>query len=86
MYPEDQAISLLRAEQRGVDVSIEMLTSVFKHARPVHAPNFDPMTRQPQLEDEALTKLDDYRASIEREVKRLLRKRQIEADEFRGKL
>ena len=76
MRPEDQAIILLRAEQRGVEISMEMLASVFRHARPVHAENFDPMTRAPQLEDEAMTKLDDYKASIEREIKRLLRKRE----------
>lgn len=76
MRPEDHAVTLLRAEQRGVELSMEMLASVFKFARPVHAENFDPMTRQPQLEDEAMTKLDDYRASIEREIKRLLRKRE----------
>ena len=76
MQPEDQAIHLLRAEQRGVELSMEMLSSVFRHARPVHAPNFDPMTRAPQLEDEAMTKLDDYKASIEREIKRLRMKRE----------
>lgn len=75
MQPEDHAITLLRAEQRGVELSMEMLVSVFRHARPVHAANFDPMTRAPQLEDEAMTKLDDYKASIEREIKRLQRKR-----------
>ena len=76
MRPEDTAITLLRAEQRGVEISMQMLGHVFKHARPVHAENFDPMTRQPQLEDEAMTKLDDYKASIEREIKQLLRKRE----------
>ena len=76
MHPSDQAIHLLRAEQRGVEVSMAKLKEVFRHARPIHAENFDPGTRQPQLEDEAYTKLDDYRASIEREIKRLMRKRQ----------
>ena len=76
MQPEDHAITLLRAEQRGVELSMEMLASVFRFARPVHAENFDPMTRAPQLEDEAMTKLDDYKASIEREIKRLRMKRE----------
>lgn len=76
MQPDSQAINLLRAEQRGVEMSIELLSSVFKFARPVHAENFDPMTRSPQIEDEAMAKLDDYKASIEREIKRLRMKRQ----------
>lgn len=73
---KEVAVDLLRAELSGVEKSMQMVGSVFRHARPVHAENFDPMTRQPQLEDEAMTKLDDYRASIDREIKQLMRKRE----------
>ncbi len=72
MRPEDQAITLLRAEQRGVEISMEMLGQVFRSARPIHTTD----TRPPLLADDAMTKLDDYRASIEREIKQLLRKRE----------
>jgi len=72
MQADETAISLLRAEQRGVEISMEMLASVFKKARPVHTTD----TRPAELPDEALTKLDDYKASIEREIKQLLRKRE----------
>lgn len=72
MRPEDHAVTLLRAEQRGVELSMEMLASVFRTARPIHTTD----TRPPQLADDAMTKLDDYKASIEREIKRLLSKRE----------
>ncbi len=72
MQPEDHAIHLLRAEQRGVEISMEMLGQVFRHARPIHTTD----TRPADLPDEAMTKLDDYRASIDREIKQLMRKRE----------
>lgn len=72
MQPEDHAIHLLRAEQRGVEISMEMLASVFKFARPIHTTD----TRPADLPDEAMTRLDDYKASIEREIKRLRMKRE----------
>lgn len=72
MRPEDHAITLLRAEQRGVELSMEMLAQVFRTARPIHTTD----TRPAELPDEAMTKLDDYKASIEREIKRLQRRRQ----------
>lgn len=71
MRPDDHAITLLRAEQRGVEISMEMLAAVFRGARPIHTTD----TRPALLPDEAMTKLDDYKASIEREIKRLLNKK-----------
>ena len=72
MLPTQDAISLLKAEQRGVEISMELMSSVFKKARPIHTTD----TRSPELSDEVLTKLDDYRASIDREIKQLMRKRE----------
>lgn len=72
MHANDHAISLLRAEQRGVEISMEMLSAVFRKARPIHTTD----TRPPELSDEAMTRLDDYKASIEREIKRLRNKRE----------
>jgi len=72
MQPEAQAVTLLRAEQRGVEVCMDLVSSVFKTARPIHTTD----TRPPLLADDVITKLDDYKASIEREIKQLLRKRE----------
>lgn len=50
---------------------MDLVSSVFKTARPIHTEN-----PAPQMADRLMTKLDDYKASIERENKQLLRKRE----------
>lgn len=83
MHHEDQAIHLLRAEQRGLEIAEEIVRRTVGRAKILHTET-DYTTASSG--DEIITRIDEAKASIEREVKRIQRRTKREADEMRAKL
>jgi len=78
----ETAIDLLRVRQSAYEEALAKFQSLHRSARPIHTTD----APLPTIDDDYATWLDDQKAAVAREIKRIQRQTKREADQFRSKL
>lgn len=81
----ETAIELLKVRQSAYEDALAQFLAIRRSARPIHAANTMDGSL-PTLDDDYATWLDNQKAAIAREIKRIERAQRLSADEFRAKL